>query len=223
MQYPTIPAPTTPIVHRTAILVFKPLIIMCFTDRGGLASCSFNCGRWFGQRSGRGEMNEQNGVEEEKKANNWSQVNGEVGNESYNEDSDSEENEDSDSGRAGYVLLTQEPSSDEDEHEGTTTDIPRSTPSPVTTPAINNLEICKSTKLKYYYIAFILFFFVYTANVDEVRRAMSSFVLPPSATPTWAQNMPEEVWKTELLEGLRRQQQPPSSSTSNSVQKSENQ
>lgn len=43
----------------------------------------------------------------------------------------------------------------------------------------------------------------FVANADEVRRAMSGFMLPPSATPTWAQAMPEDVWKKELLEGLR--------------------
>ena len=44
------------------------------------------------------------------------------------------------------------------------------------------------------------------AEVDAIKKAMTGFSLPTSATPSWAQVVPESVWKAELIGGL---QQPP--------------
>lgn len=40
-------------------------------------------------------------------------------------------------------------------------------------------------------------------QVDEIKQAMSGFSLPPSAIPEWAKHVPENVWKSELIKGIR--------------------
>ncbi|XP_050501335.1 uncharacterized protein LOC126881233 [Diabrotica virgifera virgifera] len=39
-------------------------------------------------------------------------------------------------------------------------------------------------------------------KVDEVKQAMSNIVLPPSAIPDWAADIPEEEWKQQLIKRL---------------------
>ena len=50
--------------------------------------------------------------------------------------------------------------------------------------------------------------FCYSADVIAVQEAMVGFSLPLSVVPNWAQNLPEDVWKKELLEGIRKQRRP---------------
>lgn len=88
-------------------------------------------------------MNEQNGVEEDSRTD-WPQMNGKVSNDSEYEDTDSEGSEE----RPGYVLLGQEPSSDEEEDGATavtqqTETTQRNMQSETLTMPTNNLEICK--------------------------------------------------------------------------------
>ena len=51
----------------------------------------------------------------------------------------------------------------------------------------------------YYYIAF-------KGHADVVVKAMAGFSLSPSNIPEWAKVVPEEVWKNELLDGLKPKQ-----------------
>lgn len=41
------------------------------------------------------------------------------------------------------------------------------------------------------------------AQVQAIKQAMSGFSLPVSAVPQWAKVVPEDVWKAELIGGLR--------------------
>ena len=41
-------------------------------------------------------------------------------------------------------------------------------------------------------------------EVEAIKEVMSGFSLPTSAIPEWAKQVPEEVWKTELLDGLKK-------------------
>lgn len=63
----------------------------------------------------------------------------------------------------------------------------------------NCLETCAQLFLWYSYVA----------EVAAVRRAMAGFSLPVTATPDWARAVSEDVWKAQLLEGLRRGQTSP--------------
>lgn len=40
-------------------------------------------------------------------------------------------------------------------------------------------------------------------KVNEVKRAMSNFTLPPTSIPAWANSVPEEMWKENLMDRLR--------------------
>ena len=40
-------------------------------------------------------------------------------------------------------------------------------------------------------------------QVGVIKQAMAGFSLPPAAAPKWAKDMPEEVWKEQLLAQLR--------------------
>lgn len=40
-------------------------------------------------------------------------------------------------------------------------------------------------------------------HADEVVKAMVGFTLSPSSIPEWAKVVPEDVWKKELLDGLK--------------------
>ncbi|RZC40778.1 hypothetical protein BDFB_010265 [Asbolus verrucosus] len=40
-------------------------------------------------------------------------------------------------------------------------------------------------------------------KVDEVKQAMMNFTLPPSSIPEWANNIPEEQWKQQLISRLQ--------------------
>jgi hypothetical protein len=44
------------------------------------------------------------------------------------------------------------------------------------------------------------------SHIAVIQQVMSGFSLSPTAIPSWAQNLPEDVWKKELLDGIRRQQ-----------------
>jgi len=39
--------------------------------------------------------------------------------------------------------------------------------------------------------------------VEEIKQAMSGFSLPTSSIPAWAKQVPEDVWKNELIKGLQ--------------------
>ena len=39
-------------------------------------------------------------------------------------------------------------------------------------------------------------------EVESIKKAMSGFSLPNSAVPEWAKHVPEDVWKSELIDGL---------------------
>lgn len=41
-------------------------------------------------------------------------------------------------------------------------------------------------------------------TTNQIMTLMSGISLPPTAIPEWAQNLPEEKWKTDLLEKIRR-------------------
>lgn len=41
-------------------------------------------------------------------------------------------------------------------------------------------------------------------EASAIMKAMSGFSLPVTATPDWAKVVPEDVWKAELLAGLRK-------------------
>lgn len=41
-------------------------------------------------------------------------------------------------------------------------------------------------------------------EVEAIKEVMSGFSLPTSVIPEWAKQVPEEVWKTELLDGLKK-------------------
>ncbi|XP_044258631.1 uncharacterized protein LOC123007410 [Tribolium madens] len=40
-------------------------------------------------------------------------------------------------------------------------------------------------------------------KVNEVKQAMINFALPPSSIPEWANNIPEEQWKQQLINRLQ--------------------
>ncbi|XP_064403238.1 male-enhanced antigen 1-like isoform X2 [Halichondria panicea] len=40
-------------------------------------------------------------------------------------------------------------------------------------------------------------------QVDQIKAAMSGFSLPSSAIPDWAKHVPENVWKSKLIDGIR--------------------
>lgn len=40
-------------------------------------------------------------------------------------------------------------------------------------------------------------------KVNEVKQAMVNFTLPPSSIPEWANNIPEEQWKQQLISRLQ--------------------
>lgn len=42
-----------------------------------------------------------------------------------------------------------------------------------------------------------------STRVDEVKKAMNNFTLPPSAIPEWANTIPEEQWKQQLINRLQ--------------------
>ncbi|KAJ3665440.1 hypothetical protein Zmor_000936 [Zophobas morio] len=42
-----------------------------------------------------------------------------------------------------------------------------------------------------------------SSKVDEVKQAMVNFTLPPSAIPEWANTIPEEQWKQQLISKLQ--------------------
>ena len=42
-------------------------------------------------------------------------------------------------------------------------------------------------------------------KVQAVKHAMAGFSLPASSVPQWAKVVPEDVWKAELIGGLRKQ------------------
>jgi hypothetical protein len=43
-------------------------------------------------------------------------------------------------------------------------------------------------------------------KVDEVKQAMLNFTLPPSSIPEWANAIPEEQWKQQLISRLQHMQ-----------------
>ena len=43
--------------------------------------------------------------------------------------------------------------------------------------------------------------------VEEIKQAMSGFSLPSSSIPQWAKQVPEDVWKNELIKGLQERKQ----------------
>lgn len=46
-------------------------------------------------------------------------------------------------------------------------------------------------------------FFCFADEVEAIKKVMSGFTLPSSAMPEWAKHVPEEVWKTELIDRLQ--------------------
>lgn len=40
-------------------------------------------------------------------------------------------------------------------------------------------------------------------KVNEVKQAMSNFTLPSTSIPPWANSVPEEMWKENLMDRLR--------------------
>lgn len=51
-------------------------------------------------------------------------------------------------------------------------------------------------------ITFMYVLFVGADKVETIKKVMEGFSLPVSAMPEWAKHVPEDVWKTELLDGL---------------------
>ena len=122
--------------------------------------------------------------------------------------SDSEEEGDDD---GGYVLLSQLASDDEDNDADSTsvnTTLNAATNDTDTNVPVNKIEICRKLFLIVIIIIIIIVVVCLLADVDEVKKAMSGFNLPSSVTPTWAQSVPLDVWKKELLEGLRNKNTP---------------
>ena len=52
-----------------------------------------------------------------------------------------------------------------------------------------------------------IYVYLLAADIDAVRQAMTGFSLPVSSTPDWALSVPEDIWKKELLDGLRKRKQ----------------
>ena len=48
----------------------------------------------------------------------------------------------------------------------------------------------------------------FSEQADAVKQAMAGFTLPLSSVPSWANEVPESVWKQELLQGLRNHAKP---------------
>ena len=44
---------------------------------------------------------------------------------------------------------------------------------------------------------------LYIDEVESIKKAMSGFSLPTSAVPEWAKHIPEDIWKSELIDGLQ--------------------
>lgn len=40
-------------------------------------------------------------------------------------------------------------------------------------------------------------------EVETIKKMMSGFSLPEAAVPEWAKHVPEDVWKSQLMDGLR--------------------
>ncbi len=40
-------------------------------------------------------------------------------------------------------------------------------------------------------------------QADQIKAAMSGFSLPSSAIPEWAKHIPENIWKSKLIDGIR--------------------
>lgn len=40
-------------------------------------------------------------------------------------------------------------------------------------------------------------------HIEKIKAAMSGFTLPPTAQPTWASRVPEDVWKQHLVAGAK--------------------
>ena len=59
-----------------------------------------------------------------------------------------------------------------------------------------------------YYFWFNHSFIFFVDEVESIKKAMSGFSLPTSAVPEWAKHVPEEVWKSELMDGLHRKLKP---------------
>ena len=113
--------------------------------------------------------------------------------------------------REGYVLLTQE----EDSGQGETTtatsveqergDTPEESttnanqPAPMADSELDCIVIlhCRD---RCFPSSCLL-----SEHVDAVKNAMAGFVLPSASVPGWAKDIPESVWKQELLQGLRTQ------------------
>ena len=49
----------------------------------------------------------------------------------------------------------------------------------------------------------IVFLYLCAEEASAIMKAMSGFNLPATVTPDWAKVIPEDVWKAELLAGLR--------------------
>ncbi|KAH8413202.1 hypothetical protein KR009_008740 [Drosophila setifemur] len=47
------------------------------------------------------------------------------------------------------------------------------------------------------------------ARTEQILKAMSTITLPNITVPAWAQGVPEERWKLELLERINNRQRPP--------------
>ncbi|XP_060530799.1 uncharacterized protein LOC132704660 [Cylas formicarius] len=41
------------------------------------------------------------------------------------------------------------------------------------------------------------------SKIDEVKQVMQSVLLPPTAVPEWAKNIPEEKWKEHLINKIQ--------------------
>ena len=49
-------------------------------------------------------------------------------------------------------------------------------------------------------------FFLSSGQVEAIKQAMAGFSLPLGSQPQWAQVVPENVWKAELIGGLQQKQ-----------------
>lgn len=49
----------------------------------------------------------------------------------------------------------------------------------------------------------IIIHIIRTGHADVVVKAMEGFTLSSNSIPEWAKVVPEEVWKNELLAGLK--------------------
>lgn len=62
----------------------------------------------------------------------------------------------------------------------------------------------------------LYYYYFFSDKADLIKSAMKNFVLPVSACPDWAKQVPEDKWKEHLLSKLKSSNSSPNSSKGDS-------